>query len=331
MFAQAIVGLGPAGIFTLATLPEDQLANTLVIERSVVSGDLSSHYSSVIANISKADFVNAFKLIPKWSNQTFPELDAYEDTHPPKLADTCKVLRRLVTPDISKAHYHTAEVSNFIQTDNGWTIVTATQTYQAKKVFLCTGANPKTLDLPLPAIPLSIALTPSQLANTISPKDTIVLFGTSHSGTLVLRNLKDLGCEKVYAVYKGKTPFDISPDGKGEGLKMEAATIAREIAANAWGPFTPTLISYNDFATLYRTLTKAQTVIYAIGFEARSFTYTNTVGVTTPIDGNTPNIYGFGIGRPRPYTAPDGKQYPDIGFGGFIKTIQLELPIILSL
>jgi pyruvate/2-oxoglutarate dehydrogenase complex dihydrolipoamide dehydrogenase (E3) component len=318
MFQLAIVGLGPAGIFTLASLPEDMLPETLILERSCIGGDLSSQYGSVIANITKTHFINIFKMFPKWANQTFPELDAYEINDAPKLADICKILRRLAKPDIQKAHLHTTALSNLVQTTDGWNLVTPKETYQAKHVILCLGATPKTMDLPLPSIPLPIALAQDQLTHVVAPTDIIVVFGTSHSGTLILNNLKQLGCRNVYAVYRGKTPVQ-------EGLKLAASTIAQEIQSKQWGDLTPTFINYDDFSKIYRILSKANAVIYAIGFEPRSFTYTNKDGTCVPLTNDTPGVYGFGIGRPRPSVGNDG-----IGFEEFIKAIQAELPGILS-
>ena len=323
MFQLAIVGLGPAGIFTLASLPEELLPETLILERSCISGDLSSQYSSVVANITKEDFIRLFRIIPKWANETFPELNDYNDTSAPKLADVCKILRRLAKPDIQKSHLHTLALTNLIQQDNSWSLVTAKETFQAKKVILCLGATPKSMDLPLPSIPLPIALSPTQLAHAVTPTETIVVFGTSHSGTLILNNLKMLGCERVYAVYRGKQPFNT-------GVKLAAAAIANEIQNNAWGNLTPTLINYDDFAAIYRILSKADTVIYAVGFEPRTFTYTNQAGICSPVTDNTSGIYGFGIGRPRKIQTSAGETMFDIGFEAFIKAIQTELPIILS-
>ena len=318
MFQLAIVGLGPAGIFTLASLPEDMLPETLILERSCIGGDLSSQYGSVIANITKGNFMTIFKMIPKWANQSFGELDAYQENDAPKLADICKILRRLAKPDIQKAHLHTTALSNLVQAADGWNLVTPKETYQAKQVILCLGATPKTMDLPLPSIPLPIALSQDQLSHVVAPTDIIVVFGTSHSGTLILNNLKHLGCQNVYAVYRGKTPVQ-------EGLKLAAAAIAHEIQNNQWGDLTPTFINYDDFSKIYRVLSKANAVIYAIGFEPRTFTYTNKDGTCVPLTNETSGVYGFGIGRPRPSVGTDG-----IGFEEFIKAIQAELPGILS-
>ena len=328
MFQVAIVGLGPAGIFTLASLPDDVLPETLILEQSCIGGDLSSYYSGVIANITKNEFIRIFRMIPKWANESFPELNSCQDNDAPKLANICKVLRRLIKSDIQKAHLHTTALVSLLETTDGWTLVTSKETYQAKKVILCLGATTKTMDLPLPLIPLPIALSQEQLAHSVSPTDTIVVFGTSHSGALVLNNLKQLGCQNVYAIYKGKDPFAIA-NNTTEGLKLAGALIAQDIQMNAWGPLVPTLISYDDFASIYRVLSKAHAVIYAIGFEPRTFNYTNKSGVCCPITDTTPGIYGFGFGRPRITKTTYGESIAQIGFESFIKAIQAELPGIL--
>ena len=331
MFRLAIVGMGPAGIFTLASLPEDVLSETLVLERSCIGGDLLSQYSTVVSNICKGWYIKTLKAIPKWMDQSFQELDGYKDNELPKIGDVCKMLRRLIMPDIHRANFHKTSLSNIVQTDDGWNLVTPKGAYQAKKVILCLGATPKTIDLPLTSIPLSIALSQEQIARSISPSDTVVVFGISQSGLLVLKNLKNIGCTSVYAIYKGDRSYTTATnEGIGEGLATPGALVSQEINRSWWGPLAPKLISYDDFDRINIVLNKADVVIYAIGFEPRTFTYTHKTGTCHPITNDTPGIYGFGIGRPRIGRTPIGEIFEDIGFEGFVKAIQAELPGILS-
>ena len=305
----AIVGLGPAGIFTLASLPESVLSNTLVIERACIGGDISTQYGQVIANITKAEIIQIFKTIPKWANITFPELDSFQDQQAPPLVLVGKILLRLIKPDLQKTHFHTCELTSLSLTPNQtWSLCTTSGLFEAQKVVLCLGAKPKTLNLPLPTIPLSIAFTP-QLTHFIDPGKPIVVFGTSHSGVLVLKELHILGCSQVYAVYKGPEPFRIAQAPQEEGLKQDAAIIANEIMTKAWGDKTPTLLSYNDFAALYRLVNKAQAVIYAIGFEPRS------ISLPPRSPESYPNLYQIGYCKPNLSSV-------DIGFAGFIRQAQ---------
>ena len=304
----AIIGLGPAGIFTLASLPESILSTTIVIEKACIGGDIATQYGAVVANITKAEIIQTFRTIPRWANTTYPELDAYQDNQAPPLALVGKILRRFIMPDLQKAHLHTCELTALTTTPTQrWQLETTAGMFEAQTIVLCMGAKPKTLNLPAPTIPLSVAFT-SQLAHFVNPDDSthpIVVFGTSHSGVLVLKELYTLGCRQVYAVYKGTEPFRIADAPQAEGLKQDAAMIAKEIQQKAWGINTPTLLSYNDFSTLYRLIHKAQAVIYAIGFEPRSI----------PLPEQTPNLFQIGYCKPN-------LSWVDIGFAGFIRQAQ---------
>ena len=102
-----------------------------------------------------------------------------------------------------------------------------------------------------------------------------------------------------------------------------------------WGELTPTLISYNDFQKTYRSIEKADFVIYSIGFEPLAIKYTSISGEIKnlkhdPKTGefeNVKNIWGFGIAFPS--FKPD-TSFPDIGFNGFIRSIQNSAPSIQS-
>jgi cation diffusion facilitator CzcD-associated flavoprotein CzcO len=305
VYGLAIVGLGPAGLFTLASLPNSLLNTTVLIEQSCIGGELASHYGNVIANITKAEFLSSLTSIPRWGDANCPELDAYADTSTPPLYVLINILRRLSRPLIQQAHFHTCSLQDLTQLQDGWGLHTTVGTIQANKVILCMGATPKTLNFPIPAIPLHVALGPT-LNSAINPNDTIVVFGTSHSGTLVLKQLKDLGATSVYAVHTGISPFH-------SDLKHEAQTITREILTGVWEPYTPTFISYTDTPTLYRTLSKASAVIYAIGFAPRSLCPMPAQGLK--------DLLRLG------YCDPTQK---DIGFAAFIQTIQERLHTFLA-
>lgn len=333
VFTHAVVGLGPAGIFTLACLPKQYLATTVVIEPQAVGGSLAAHYGAVVANIPKSVILGALRKIPNWI--AFPLLEKYREDECPLLADACRQIRALVAEDLACVTFRTKRMTALQVSPAGWRIAMEGEVLEAQKVFLCTGATPKTLDLPVPHIPLHVALNRSLLEQYVSPTDTIVVFGTSHSGTLILKHLKEIGCARVTALYKGKTPFRFARDGDTEGIKQESATIADEILAGAWGPNTPHLVSCDDFATAYRSVAKATHVIYAVGFEKPVMRYKTLHGeerclqfrpATNDFE-DVKHLWGFGIGFPSMYTAPNGNQYPDVGFGGFIDAILATLTL----
>jgi threonine dehydrogenase-like Zn-dependent dehydrogenase len=340
MYKVAIVGLGPAGILALALLPDALLREhgTLVLEHGAVGGDLATRYSAVVANVPKSTIVEAFRKVPRWAGITeYTHFRAYADDQCPLLADAVKQLRVLAVPDIRRVDFRHERMTQLVRrAEGGWTICSPHNRFYAERVILCTGARPRMLDLPVPAVPLEVALSPAALEHYVRPEDRIVIFGTSHSGTLVCKNLRTLGCKQVTAVHTGDRPFRYAREGVPEGIKQESAAIADAILARAWGDATPTLLPYDDFSRVYRAVHAADLVIYAIGFDRPALTYIDTSGneiplvhdpVTSQFTGAA-GLFGFGIGFPSYYRAPDGKQYYDVGFAAFIQAIQAALPAI---
>ena len=335
----AIVGLGVAGILMLAHIPVEQLERVLVVEASCIGGDLSSLYSSTVANITKEAILDAFRKIPRWAAATFPLLDKYQDEQCPKLGDVCRQMVCLIRGDIERIHYRTATVSALRESPIGWMLETSVGYLDAKKVILCVGGIPKTMDLPRPLIPLHVALSKELLTNNVVAEDRVVVFGTSHSGTLVMKNLKEVGIQSITGVHRGKQPFLFARDGHSEGIKQESATIADEILANAWGTQTPTLVNYDDFGTVFRKTLAATHIVYAHGFQRRALRCVNKENGDVSLQHNQTDgsfvgyegrLWGFGLAYPGKYTASNGLSYSDIGFGGFIGAIAVSLPAILQ-
>lgn len=339
MYNICVVGLGPAGILTLAQIPDEYLASTVVFEPNAVGGEIGTLYGSVIANIPTKIIIDTLRRVPRWKNTQFTHLTKYADEACPVLSDVVKQLRTLIAPVLRAVNFHSQRVKRMDNTLKSWTITTDTgASFEVGKLILCTGAVPKTMDLPIQTIPLHIALNGSQLASYVNSDDSILVFGTSHSGTLVMKNLKNAGVKNVTAIYRTEKPFYFARDGYSEGIKQESAAIADDILAGNYGECTPRLINYTDFAALYRTLHTATAIIYATGFETPKETYHKNGNkkplvwdcMTGTFKDSPGSIWGFGIAYPQMYKDAEGVCHPDIGFGGFIDAIQRALPAILS-
>jgi pyruvate/2-oxoglutarate dehydrogenase complex dihydrolipoamide dehydrogenase (E3) component len=221
------------------------------------------------------------------------------------------------------------------ETDQGWRINANGELFETKKLILCIGSEPKKLDLPKPTLPLPICLCKFQLEQHIHKNDRVVVFGTAHSGTLILKHLYEIGCKNTVGIYRSDKPFFFARDGVLGGIKQESAQIADKILNKEWGELTPTLISYDDFSKTYRAIEKADFVLYSIGFKPLTVKYTGITGeiknlTHDPKTGqfeNVKNIWGFGIAFPS--FKPD-TSFPDIGFNGFIKSIQNSAPLFQS-
>ena len=336
MYEIGIVGLGAAGLLCLGLLPDDMMRKTIAFESGMVGGDLTTKYGCVLANIPARQIRQAFLSVPRWKDAVLYNLEKYKDDECPLLSDSLLDLRMLTTPLLKQITFCPKKVVEFAY-NKSW-ILTASDgaSYDVRKLVLSTGAVPKTLDLPIPSIPLEIALCPNALARVVPAPCKIGVFGTSHSGTLVLKNLKNIG-HICYGFHKGQMPFLYAREGFSEGIKQESAQIADEISEKLWGANTPSLISLDDFAAAYRTLSELDYVVYAIGFERCNLFYT-CGGEKKPFIydskshfvGAPSTAYGFGIGFPTFYTSSNGKSYPDVGFGPFVDAIKAALPSILE-
>ena len=326
MYTTAIIGLGIAGLLVLAHVNPKE---TLVLERGLVGGALATDYAHIIANIPAKILIQALRRIPGCLDKPLPYLESYSPDDCPVLSDLVKQIKALVKPALDAATHRCADVQRVQQIEGGWRIQTETGAFEARNLVLCTGAKPVTMDLPIPHIPLSVALSPT-LKHLVDKDTKVVVFGLSHSGTLVLKALQSLGVKQVTAVYKGPTPFRFARDGDTEGIKQESAAIADAILARTWD-LMPTLVQVEDVGGLHRALHAADAVIYSVGFRSHiSFPILDLHGVSISAEAvkarTIPGLFGFGIGFPSMYTAPNGSQYPDVGVAGFIDAITASLP-----
>lgn len=336
MYELGVIGLGPAGCFFLACLSEEQLSRTVVFESGCVGGDLARFYGNVVANLTCAQLSAALHSIPRWSKALLSVFEKYAPDACPSLADLCLQLRELVQPLLASVHLHTQHVTEIRQSVGGWTVETTSGSTDVLKVVVCTGGEPRKLNYPRPCIPLEIALDRKALASYIRPGDRVVVFGTAHSGTLILRNIREAGGISA-GVYREDPPFRWSrahtPEcpchilgGTGchdsEGVKQESATIADMIVRGEWGAQTPELIRAEDSEKLVRAILDAKYVVYAVGFQSRAPRIVGIGGAI--IEGYNPETaviapgaWGFGLAYPSLYEKPQGGHAPDVGFPGF--------------
>jgi thioredoxin reductase len=206
-----------------------------------------------------------------------------------------------------------------------WSITTETNSsHTTSLLFFCTGAKQKTLQLPIPTIPLEHALHLPTLQSILKPNEKVLLFGSQHSGCLVLSNLQNTGCSTT-CVYKGEKPFCFARDGEYDGIKEQAATIADTILSGAYSRLE--FVQLKDLSALSSAIRKADWVIYSIGFEpAISFLEESYDPKTGKFPGS-PNAWGFGIAFPS--SAPDSIHY-DVSILAFTEHILAQRSEILE-
>ena len=345
MYSVGVIGLGPAGCLFLASLPDTLYRDVVVFDSGGVGGDLGRLWGAVVANLTREELERAFRAVPRWRDVPLSVLETYAPDTCPLLSDVALQLRELMKPVLRQVTLHSQHVRSAHQEVAGWRIV-AEGEHRVARLVVCTGGEPRLLDYPKPVIPLAVALDERQLAAYVRASDHVVVFGTAHSGTLILRNLRRIGCELV-AVHVG-VPFRwvrrhtpecpcVLIGGTGchdsEGLKQESAAIADLIVRGEW---PVRLIRADEGAELVRAVMAADFVVYATGFKARVPTLYGLGGEVLEVRHSpqtgaiAPGCWGFGLAYPSLYEKPQGGQAADIGLPGFVAQIQRCLGQIIG-
>ena len=317
-YKYCIIGFGIAGQILLLELIKANVSkkDIIICDETFLGGDLITKYSSVLSNT------------PWW--KTKKALEVYTNELPDYPVDKCTPVSDLARACLKTALKASESVEKLTTTvislEPSWVINHTFGTFKAEKIFLTIGSSEKTLDINIPKIPLNIALDKNLLSSCIDSQDIITVFGTSHSGVIVLDNLNKLSTPTT-AVYKGESPFVFEADTYG-GLK-EASEIHAKAILN--GDYVNTnLLPIYDSLKLYKTLIKTTKLICATGLEARSpfgKKYLEYNPDTAEINAGS-NIYGFGIAYPS-VTIKDSKKYLDVSVLSFQAHIQKCLPALL--
>lgn len=302
------------------------LSKVVVIDPHFDGGDLARKWGAVQSNTPLSKSVNAIRSV-------YPALVCPEDLNKTSsLIDIIHLLRSSLT-SLKKIQMiqGSATSANYSSDPQRWSIKVGAKEILAKRLILATGSEPKALDLPIPSIPLEIALDTSRLKHYIKPGTSALVFGTLHSGTIVIRNLVACGA-KVTALYKSPQPFYWDRDGAYDGIKEESAQIADDIVS---GKLSVDLVPTLDTSRVIRSSIDADWVVYAIGFEAR-----NTLRLTVDeVDKSglnynkhtgaleVPAAWGFGIAYPN--SAPDGLHF-DVSVAAFLEHMKPQISSILA-
>lgn len=327
-----IVGAGITGLSLLLLLQEANvnLSKVVIIDPHFDGGDLARLWTSVQSNTPWSKTVNALRV-------ACPSLEILATEHEPtvttKLVDIAHLIRRLSLPLLkrvrqiqgyaTKADYNSEWI---VQVESAG----KTHEIRSKKIILAEGGEPKKMDLPISSIPLEIALDFSRLQNYVKSGDKIIVFGTMHSGTLVIRNLVSAGA-KVTAFYNTPKPFYWARDEVYDGIKEEAAEIADDILA---GKISVELVPVQDSSKLIRSSYNADWVVYAMGFTPRNILQISVEGIVKSKEYNgttgqmtVPAAWGFGTAYPN--RAPDGVHW-DVSVAAFLEHMKLQIPTILN-
>ena len=327
----AIIGCGASGSLCLLELARKgrDLSTITVIDPYFDGGDLGRRWGAVKSNTKWQQIVDSLSQYPSAAAPIAELSKSYGPEDIFLLADLANLFQQAVRPLLQSVNLNVDSCKKIKKTEAGWSIDLAAggelpETFA--RVFLCQGGVEKQLDYGKPVIPLDVALDPIRLRRTVRPGQTVTVVGLSHSGTLVLRNLNDLGVS-LQGVYDTEKPFYFARDGFYDGIKEESAAVADMIVAKT---LPVKLVSTKDTKNLVKVLTKTDSVVLSIGFTARSLPIIAVDGTqlneaeyspTTGLVAGQVDLYGFGLSYPG-VSEIEGKTYKDISIPSFVQQIQ---------
>jgi cation diffusion facilitator CzcD-associated flavoprotein CzcO len=320
-----IVGAGAAGLLLLYNLEKQNVDPSWItlIDPTHSGGDLRKKWFHVRSNTTWRQIIEA---VPSQNSLAQPWSSLQPD-EPAQLNLVSDYLRASVKEYMSKVNLRTDTVKSVTQEQGTWKVYLqhAKEALAADLVFFCQGSEPKSLDLPFPTIPLEVALDARRLSDYVQPGQHVLVFGTAHSGPLVVKHLTDLNV-RITNFYATEKPFYFARDGEYDGIKQDAAQIADRMLNGEFPSLR--LDSVQDVSAILRASKTADACVYACGFEPRSVNpeWKLYNGETGRIEG-TQTAWGFGIAYPN--KASDGVHW-DVSVPAFQVHIQKQMPDILA-
>jgi len=336
-----IVSAGASGLLLLLLINQYgfRSQDIAMVDPHFDGGALQRSWGSVISNTPWSTTLNSIQSIlpsyklPDWARTLPPD-------NPTPLYKISQLLRELSSGVLSQTKMIRGSVKEVVYNSDTslWAIQIDSNGEKiyihSSSILFTYGSAPKQFNLPIPSIPLEIALDSMRLRNYISPQDNVLVFGTNHSGTLIMKNLVDCSANSVIGIYKGSTPFLWARDGEYGGIKMDAAAIADSIVANIYPSVR--LVSFSSVHDLIKETRQATWAIYSMGFSVSSgirMVVNSSEIILSNYDSSTgkitgaPNAWGFGIAYPS--IAPDGIHY-DVGISSFLEHFNKQIPQIIG-
>lgn len=328
----SIVGFGISGMILFLELMKSKTdcSSICIFDPNWLGGDLALKYRTVLSNTPWS------KTRAVLSNYDFAEkgiaygdsLYKLDDLMP--VSDMAISLMLVCAPFLKKVKQVTGLVKSILEIENGWQINCDLETVSSKNAYLCLGAEPKSIDIDIPTIPLEIGLDIERLRKFVIEGQRVAVIGCSHSGLIVMRNLKEIGAITT-GIYKGDEPFLYARDGVYNGIKGEIIDFADAIKKGTYESVK--LACWNNILGLHKILLRADAIVIATGFKRRTFELLSLDGskiATDKYDTKSGRIdckkglYGFGIAYPG--TTNIGTiVYEDVGLLLFQQQIQTNL------
>lgn len=333
-----IIGAGPAGIITVGLLldlgvdPQD----IVWVDPEFNVGRMGKFYETVPGNTRTflyIEFINACKTFQEINTPSMQALQYYEPHLAYPLEIIINPLRDITQYMCTKVRAKQDSLTSLDFINDQWYVGLSQETVISRSVVLATGSHPRNLHYPCDQeIPLDMALNKDQLAQQVTPQDTIAVVGSAHSAVLVMKYLSELPVGRIINFYL--KPLEFVQD-------MGAWFLLTKSLAGDWAK---NVLEKNPPAHLIRLLNTPQTlsawlpictkIIYACGFDRNELpaingtdpivSYHETTGVIAP------RLFGIGIAFPEKEMHSDGSSEYNIGLLDFMSYAQKIIPAWLT-
>lgn len=335
-----LIGFGITGQFLLSYILEILPANKItIIDPDFLGGDLARYYGGIRSNTTIENKIRALDKLPLVWSESISSLKGRGDpSETVLLADLVTDLRKTSVRLASSCHAIYDRVEKAVWSDElkQWSLhLKSGAKHLTQIVCFCGGMSPRQEDYGIPIIPLSIALDQERLKRLITVGQEVVVVGSAHSATLILKNLNAISNVKVTCLYRGSKPFKFARDGQYSGIKEESADIADAIGKGLYTNFT--MVSITNIQAVSKATRKADWIIQALGFDpvfpvilngdtVVIPTWDPSTGLTTELQ----NAQAFGACVPNTTTVNDTK-FADISLGSFVDQMSIRWPLLKAL
>lgn len=337
-----VVGAGPAGIACVGQLIDRGVEPQAImwVDPYFAVGDLGQRWYAVSSNTKVKLFRHFLQHCSAFQIDQAPHFKLFDQD--PEA--TCE-LSYIVEPLQWVTHQLTHQVNSqqgwveaIHQAQTQWQLTLQSgQTIIASKVILAQGSEPKPpLMNDINSIPLTTALNPRALAQTLTTNETVAVFGSSHSAVLVMKHLVDLGVKRIINFYRRPLCYAVFYEDwilyDNTGLKGVAADWAQTYLENPeyYPRQLERVLSQADNIAYY--LPQIDWAVYAIGFDRRSLPLDSCKvdEYDTQSGQIAPNLYGVGIAFPEVTTDRAGNVEARVGLWKFMEHIDNNIRHWLS-
>lgn len=327
----AVIGAGPAGIISIATLIDNGVApaDIVWIDPEFKVGRLGKYYGNVPSNHQGHQFTTflqrseLFKQVQTASVEAVCLADQFIEHRLQLIINPLQDITDYIRARVTS---YQGQVQQLLQDDAQWNILTDSSPIVADKVILATGSSPKRFSYEGPEeIPLDIALDEYKLKDLISHGDTVLLVGSAHSALLILKYLSEFPVKKIINVYTMLPSYV-----RNRALSGITAWWTQEVLEKN-PPSNVVRVKYHE-GVIEKHLGECNKIVYAFGYQRTPVMVNGSIDYEC--DQRTGiiarHLYGIGIAFPRIDIAPNGEVTRLVGVNAFTNYAQELVPLWLK-